>query len=238
MTASSIGSVSLPGEGVLLARMERADDRPPVGQRRFGAVAEARAGPEPDDRRQRGVREPAERDVHPSLLQRRQLALQERPARVALLRRGLVARRGAADRGDDVGAVQPQPVVAPRARRLVGQPGPVQRAVEPVARAVAGEHPPGPVGAVGRRGQADQDDPGVRVAEAGHRAAPVLLVAEGRPLLERHLLPPRHEPRAGPAADDLLAQLGQRPRPHVPDPRQGAPAQTVASGSGAGPSHD
>jgi hypothetical protein len=45
--------------------------------------------------------------------------------------------------------------------------------------------------------------PRVGIAEAGHRAAPVLLVAVGGPLLRGHLLPPGHEARAGPALDHV-----------------------------------
>ena len=50
---------------------------------------------------------------------------------------------------------------------------------------VAGEHAPGPVRAVGGRRQPDQQQPRVRIAEAGHRAAPVGLVAVGGLLLAR-----------------------------------------------------
>ena len=46
-----------------------------------------------------------------------------------------------------------------------------------------------------------------RVAEAGHRAAPVLLVGERGALLARHLLAPAHQPRARAAGLDLLAEL-------------------------------
>src|SRR5690606_12695317 len=83
---------------------------------------------------------------------------------------------------------------------------PVQRRVQEVPRAVTGEHPPGPVGAVGGRGQADDDDRGVRVAEGRDRLAPVLLVPEGGPLLPGHLLPPLHQAGARPAGDHLLLQ--------------------------------
>ena len=53
-------------------------------------------------------------------------------------------------------------------------------------------------------------DPGVGVAEPGHRPAPVVLVAEGGALVVRHLLAPRHQPRARPARHHLGLQPGER----------------------------
>ena len=99
--------------------------------------------------------------------------------------------------------VQREPVAAGARRRRRGQPGPVERRVEEVARAVAGEHAAGPVGAVGAGGQAEQDERRAGLAEARHRAAPVGLLGVGPPLHAGHLLAPGGEPRAGPAGDDL-----------------------------------
>ena len=72
----------------------------------------------------------------------------------------------------------------------------MHRPEQPIARAIAGEHPPGAVGAVGRRRQAEHQDPRLRIAEAGDRPTPVHLVAERRPLLDGDLLAPRDQPRA------------------------------------------
>ena len=94
------------------------------------------------------------------------------PAGVALVGGRLVGRRRAAHRRGDPRAGEAQPVVAGGARRLVGEAGAVEGGVEEVARAVAGEHPAGAVGAVGGRGQADDHDPGVGIAEARARAGP------------------------------------------------------------------
>ena len=91
----------------------------------------------------------------------------------------------------------------------LARPGPPQRGEDPVAAAVAGEHPAGPVAAVRGRRQPDDGDPGVGRAEAGHRAPPVVLVAERGPLDPRDLLPPRHQPRAGAAAGDPGVQDGE-----------------------------
>src|SRR5437764_767175 len=80
-----------------------------------------------------------------------------------------------------------------------GQARPEHRRVEPVAAAVAGEHPSGAVRAVGGRGEADDQNAGVRVTEGRDGPAPVALVGEGAAPLGRHLLAPGDEPRAGPA---------------------------------------
>jgi hypothetical protein len=93
--------------------------------------------------------------------------------------------------------------------RPVGQADRVQRGVEHLARPIAGEHPAGAVGPMGCRRQADDRQRGVRRPEAGHRPAPVLLIAERRALLHGNGFAPGDQPRAGPAADDLLVQGGQ-----------------------------
>ena len=89
---------------------------------------------------------------------------------------------------------------------LIREAGAVQRREQEVARAVAGEHPAGAVAAV--RGGREPDDAATGPAgspKPGHRSAPVLLVAERGPLLARDLLPPRDQPRARPARDDLAS---------------------------------
>jgi hypothetical protein len=79
----------------------------------------------------------------------------------------------------------------------------VERRVEPVARAVAGEHPAGPVRTVRRRSEPDDDDPRARVAEARDRSAPVALAAIAARWIGRDALAPLDEPRAAAAIDDL-----------------------------------
>ena len=106
-------------------------------------------------------------------------------------------------------SAQLEPVADVRRRRLVGQPDAVHGGEQEVAAAVAGEDPPGAVGAVGGRGQAEHDDARRRVAEAGHRPAPVGLVAVGGPALDGDLLAPRDQARTGAAADDLVGHRGQ-----------------------------
>ena len=84
--------------------------------------------------------------------------------------------------------------------RLVGEAGAVQGGVEPVARAVAGEHAPGAVGPVGGGREPDDARPARRDRRTRDRPAPVLLVPERGPLLGRDLLAPRHQARARAAA--------------------------------------
>ena len=85
-----------------------------------------------------------------------------------------VAGRRAADGGSDVDAAQREPVVARDARRLAGEPRAVERGVEEVARAIAGEHAPRAVRAVRAGREADDDEARAGIAEAGDRAAPVV----------------------------------------------------------------
>ncbi len=92
----------------------------------------------------------------------------------------------------------------------LARPGPVQRGVEPVAAAVAGEHPSRAVRAVRGRGEPHDEDPRVRVAEAGYRTAPVGLVGERGALDLRDLLAPGDQPGTAPALADLPGETRQR----------------------------
>src|ERR671918_2558596 len=201
-------------EGVLLAGVVRAHH----GVRadgRLATVAEPRPGPW---HRMAGHREhpyrgvPGEgpqRDHRPNPVQQRQLPDEIGQARVPLPRRGPVRRRRALHRGRHVRPLETESIVAVVRGGLVGQAGAVHRGEQPVTGAVAGEDPPGPVAAVSRRGQPHHEDPGVGVAESGHRARPVALArvssrrAGGRPL------PPPGPPPAPAAPRDLV---GQRPQ--------------------------
>src|SRR5581483_7592134 len=83
-----------------------------------------------------------------------------------------------------------------------------------VPGSVSGEDAAGPVAAVGRRGQAEHEEPGLRVPEPRHRPAPVLLVGEPRRPIPGHLLAPGHEPRAPPAGDDVASNLREPANAH------------------------
>ena len=140
-------------------------------------------------------------------LQQRQLALEVGQAVVALGRGRLVGRRRAADDSGDVGVGQAQRRRrGARSRAGWRSPARCSARVEPVAGAVAGEHAAGAVGAVGGGGEADDRQPRRRVAEAGHRAPPVVLAAEAARRVGRACLAPLDQPRAAPAGVDLRGQ--------------------------------
>src|SRR5262249_9028137 len=121
----------LASERVLLARVE-APDQSVRSARRLRPVTEAWLGSwsivaEGSDRAERAVpAEGAERDDHTELPERRELAFEERQARVAFLRRGPIAGRRAAVDGGDVDVPERQPVVRRYRRGPVGEPGPVE----------------------------------------------------------------------------------------------------------------
>ena len=195
----------------------------PLGQRtdhglrrrgRTGVAAEAPAapaGPAPPaataTRRHRGRRPPAGRE------HQLELAVQPRRAGVPLGRVGLLS--GGAQRTAATSRVPTRllAVADVRARRLDGQPDPVQRGEEPVAAAVSGEDAPGPVAAVRRRGESHDQDGGLLGAPAGDRAPPVRLVGEGPALVAGDLLAPGHQTRTGPAPGHRCLEVAQVGRP-------------------------
>jgi hypothetical protein len=87
----------------------------------------------------------------------------------------------------------------------------MERRIQEFPGAITGEDSPRPVGAVCTWREADDDDASFRVAEAGHRASPVGLVAVGSALLARHLLAKGDEPRAAAASYDLFVQNAHHP---------------------------
>ncbi len=99
----------------------------------------------------------------------------------------------------------------------------MKRGPQEIARPVAGEDSPGPVAAVRRRGEPDDEDPRLGIAEAGQRTTPVRLVREARDLLAGDSFAPLDETRTAAAGDDLGAErleavdrrtgLGARSRP-------------------------
>ena len=120
---------------------------------------------------------PARATTRSSVKQRRSLGPGTARS-VALLDGRLVGRRGTADGGRDVDVGQGQAVVGRRDDGRSASPARWSAAHRKSPERVAGEDPAGPVAAVGRRSQPDDQDPRLRVAEPGHRSAPVRLVAE------------------------------------------------------------
>ena len=91
------------------------------------------------------------------------------------------------------------------ARVDVGQAGEaagVHGTHQEIAGSIACEHPAGAVGAVCRRGQPDDQHAGLRIAEAGQRPAPVVVVPERRALLFSHASAVGAQPRTAVAGDD------------------------------------
>jgi hypothetical protein len=85
----------------------------------------------------------------------------------------------AADDRSDPGVAQAQAVVAGDGAGFGGEAELVQDGVHEVAGAVAGEGAAGAVGAVGAWGEAEDEDAGARVAEAGDGTGPVGMVLVG-----------------------------------------------------------
>ena len=180
--------------------------RPPWPKRGRGAAARARA--------RRGARA------------RRPRRSRRAPRGRAVAERGELAARNGAQRASSPGvgrlpggtqrqafvtyAPGSAEAVVPRARgRLRREAGAVQRGVEEVARAVAGEHAPGAVRAV-RPGASPRST--IRAAGSPNPGTPrPSTPPRGRPrALARDLLAPRDEPRAGAAGGDLSRERGER----------------------------
>src|SRR5712692_5385682 len=126
----------LPGEGVLLAGMERAD-QPDGAHGRLRAMPEpgtwARRVPQTRQRPEGPVpREGTEGDRNPKLRKERHLLNEEGKAGVAFLGRGPVVRRSAPIDRCDVDAPEQEPIVASYRGRLVRESAPMQRGEEEV----------------------------------------------------------------------------------------------------------
>lgn len=201
-------------EGVLLAGVVAAKQRPIV-DRGLCAMAKARSWPrylfaEGFKRPQRSVPGKATQgDDRATVLQYLELSLEVRQALVSLAWGRPVCGWRAAHDGGHVGALQGKPVVAVSARGLVREAGAMQGRIEPVAGAIAGEHAPGPVGAMSSRCEADYGDSGIRVAKAIQRSGPVVLTLVATRGISGTLLTPLDQARAKPAVVDLCGQVVQ-----------------------------
>jgi hypothetical protein len=172
-------------------------------------VAEAGPGREAGQGGDHLVGEPAEGNDHPDLDQQCPLPYEKGRAGVALVGSGSVGRRGTTHGGAHVGARQLEAVAPVLAGGLVGVAGSVQCPEHPVTGAVTGEDPAGTVPPMGRRGQADDQEPGGGIAEAGHRSAPVGVVSVRRPLVDGDPLTPIDQSGACPTADDVGGDAGE-----------------------------
>ena len=82
-------------------------------------------------------------------------------------------RWGAAGGGGDVTIGEFEPVGGRDRLCLVGESEAVEGFVQPIAGRISGEHAPRAVGAVGRRGQSDDEHACVGVPETGNRLSPI-----------------------------------------------------------------
>ena len=161
--------------------------------------------------------EAAERHEHPEPWEEPQLSDQERQARVAFLGGRAVA--GGAQRydGGHIHVRQREPVVARGGRGPVGQPRPVQRAEQEIARAVAREDAARAVPSVRGRARDPRSRSRARGSpKPGHGLPQYRSFGERRALLGSNALTPGDQPGAPPARFDLLAPAprGRRRRHH------------------------
>lgn len=175
----------------------------------FHPVREPRAWPRQfracllEDLQARRERQSAERDENRPRRQERQLPFQVLPAVVELFGEGLVAGRRAAARGRHERSRELQAVVPAPGLGSVCQARLEEGAEKEVARLVAGKHSSRSVAPVRGRREAHDEDPGARVSQGGNRLGPVGLAAEAARGIPRRELPPRNQPRAAPAGNDL-----------------------------------
>ena len=208
------GCGQLAGEGVLLARVVGADHRSAVAGRRLDAVTEPGPPPEPAGpgpaRRRRTGRAP--RGPAPS---RAGPAPAPGTGRQRSRSAGVGRLAGGAQRTEAVTQTPSsrRPSSGPHRGRLVGEPAPVERGEQPVAGAVAGEHPPGSVAAVGGRGQADDDDRRRRDRRSREPGGPSTPRPGTRPGGSRPPPPARPPAGAGPAGHDLILEASRAVRP-------------------------
>lgn len=123
-----------------------------------------------------------------------------------LLRGWLVERRCTAECCSDVAIGQRQSVTAVKRFGLIGETGFVQRPEKPVAAVVACEHASRPVAAVCRRRETDEQEAGIRIAEARDRFGPVFFIRETLYLFSSDALTPSYKTRTRPTSYDILLQ--------------------------------
>ena len=108
--------------------------------------------------------------------------------------------------GGNVQIVQGEAILARHADWVRGEADLVEHSVKDVARPVAGEHTPGPVGTVCARRESKNQDAGGRIPKRRHGAAPISLIAIGASLELRDFYRMAAQTRAAPAGYDLLVK--------------------------------
>jgi hypothetical protein len=108
--------------------------------------------------------------------------------------------------GADPDAAEAEAVFDVRGVRLVGKAGVVEDGIEEVAGAVAGKDAASAVPAVGSGSEAERQDAGFGIAEAGYRAGPVGLVDVGSAFALADALAVFTKSRAAFTCSNLLMQ--------------------------------
>ena len=96
-----------------------------------------------------------------------------------------------------------------RGRRLRGEAGAVQHAIEKMTGAIAGERAAGAIGAMRARRQAENQHPRVHIAKARYWLGPIVAIAIGAALLAPDLLAIFTQPRTAGAGDEFAIQLNE-----------------------------
>ena len=125
---------------------------------------------------------------------------------VQFRRQRLVCRWSAAKGGGNISVLQFQPIAAIFRGGLIGKSGAIERLIEKISGAVAGEHAPGAICAMGGGRQSNNQQLCARIAEAGHRLAPVFPIAKGGAFLPSDHFAVVDEARAAFATNDLLVE--------------------------------
>ena len=178
-------AVEAPSVGVAQRRVIAAEQIQTVGQSVFRGMAEGVVGAAGDHAGEQEMREEAvpgdlaEADDDADSGKRADLRGQVDRAITNLLGRGLVAGRSATDDGGDPTVAQAEAVVAGDGAGFAGEAELVKDRVHEVAGAVSGEGTPGTVGAVGAGSEAEDEDAGAWIAEAGDGSCPVFVVLVG-----------------------------------------------------------
>src|SRR5688572_2066982 len=90
---------------------------------------------------------------------------------------------------------------------LIGKTEGVQRAIEPVAAAISGEHPSGAITAIGGRGKADNQKPRLWITETGERFCPICASAVTARWILRASFTPANQAGTPPALHHLCIQF-------------------------------
>ena len=131
------------------------------------------------------------------------LPLEIRLAVAELRRRGSVPRWSTSHCGGNVAIAQPEAVGLRDRGGLIRESVPVEGPKQPLAAPISREDAAGSISSVGRRGKADDEEPGAGISEAGDGPPSVLPIPERGPLRSGDLLAVSDQARAAAAADDL-----------------------------------